>query len=205
VARAAASLERHGAIVERAKPKIDGADLMDAYMTLLTTALATGFPQSLLDHMESTRDADRLTLASGKGDVRGASYRLAVTSRYYEVARKMVVRQAQKDALSAFYDKGWDAILMPISTVPPFAHDHSEPIVSRSLDVDGVDHPYFSMLNWIALATSLHAPALAVPAGRTKGGLPVGVQLVGHWNGEDRLFDFAAALEDDFAFSPPDL
>jgi amidase len=58
------------------------------------------------------------------------------------------------------------------------------------------------MLNWIALATALHGPALAVPAGRTKAGLPVGVQLIGP--SEDRLFDYAHVLEERLGgFSPP--
>jgi amidase len=62
------------------------------------------------------------------------------------------------------------------------------------------------MVNWISLATFLHAPAIAVPAGRTGDGLPVGVQLVGTWNGEDRLFDFAVALEETLGgFTKPSL
>ena len=74
---------------------------------------------------------------------------------------------------------------------------------ARSITVNGKPVPYMSMLNWIALATSLHAPALAVPAGQADG-LPVGVQLVGPEGSEDRLFALAAALEDAMGgFSPP--
>jgi amidase len=52
------------------------------------------------------------------------------------------------------------------------------------------------------LATALHGPALAVPAGRTKTGLPVGVQLIGP--SEDRLFDYAQVLEERLGgFNPP--
>ena len=36
--------------------------------------------------------------------------------------------------------------------------------------------------------------------------MPVGVQIVGPWNGEDRLFDIAAAVEESLGgFSPPAL
>jgi amidase len=66
----------------------------------------------------------------------------------------------------------------------------------RKLDVDGKAVAYPNMLGWIALATALHLPALAVPAGRSAANMPVGVQIVGPWNGEDRLFDFAAAVEE---------
>ncbi|MBV8799474.1 MAG: hypothetical protein JO208_06670 [Alphaproteobacteria bacterium] len=63
-----------------------------------------------------------------------------------------------------------------------------------------------SMLCWIALATTLHLPALAIPAGQTARGLPAGVQLVGPEHGENRLFDLAAAIEDAAGgFTPPRL
>ena len=68
--------------------------------------------------------------------------------------------------------------------------------VSEISDLDGKPTPYPNILNWISLATALHAPALAVQAGQTAKGMPVGVQIVGPWNGEDRLFDFAAAVEE---------
>jgi amidase len=89
-----------------------------------------------------------------------------------------------------------DAILMPITPVAAFKHDHSEPFNARMLDLDGTATPYPTMLGWIALATALHLPSLAVQAGRTKSGMPVGVQIVGPANGEARLFDYARAVEE---------
>jgi amidase len=69
-----------------------------------------------------------------------------------------------------------------------------------------VQVPYAKILEWISLATSCHAPALAVQAGQTDDGLPIGVQVVGPWNGEDRLFDFAFAIEDGLGgFKRPNL
>jgi aspartyl-tRNA(Asn)/glutamyl-tRNA(Gln) amidotransferase subunit A len=38
-------------------------------------------------------------------------------------------------------------------------------------------------------------PAISVPAGMTADGLPVGLQLVGPWFGEQRLLDVGAVLE----------
>jgi aspartyl-tRNA(Asn)/glutamyl-tRNA(Gln) amidotransferase subunit A len=38
-------------------------------------------------------------------------------------------------------------------------------------------------------------PAMSVPAGMTRGGLPVGLQLIGPWFGEQRLLDVGALLE----------
>jgi amidase len=62
------------------------------------------------------------------------------------------------------------------------------------------------MVCWIALATALHLPAVALPSGLSAEGLPAGVQLAGPEHGEDRLFDLAAALEEVLGgFSPPAL
>ena len=62
------------------------------------------------------------------------------------------------------------------------------------------------MLGWIALATALHLPSLAVPAGRSSESLPIGVQIVGPWNGEARLFDFGGAVDgSQGGFAPPSL
>ena len=84
----------------------------------------------------------------------------------------------------------------------PFAVTHGG--VTVDLWIDGKTVSYMDMLMWISLATSLHAPSLAMPAGQTPEGLPVGVQIVGPWNGEDRLFDLAAAVEEALGgFKPP--
>ncbi len=122
------------------------------------------------------------------------------------MARAIIARQKQKDALARFFDEGYEAVLMPITPVTAFPHDQQGSFATRTIEVDGKTEPYPSLLNWIALATSLHLPALAVQAGRTKAGLPVGVQLVGRWNAEDRLFDLAQSVEEGLGgYSPPPL
>jgi amidase len=63
-----------------------------------------------------------------------------------------------------------------------------------------------TMLSWIALATVLHLPALAMPTGPNAAGVPIGAQLVAPEHGEDRLFDLAAAAEEVLGgFHPPEL
>jgi amidase len=74
---------------------------------------------------------------------------------------------------------------MPVDPVPPIPHDHTEPFQARTITVDGAPRPYLDLLSWIALATMAWLPATVVPVGRTAGGLPVGVQIVGPWL-EDR-------------------
>jgi amidase len=196
VERAAQALAKQGAVVRNAKPDISGEALMQPYMQILSAILSGGLPDDVYNAFEKTRAEDQKLVAENATDASAAAaFRLANTASYRDVARANVARQRQKDALAAFFAVGTDAILMPISPVTAFPHNHEGSFASRTLNVDGTAMPYPSLLNWIALATALHAPALAVQAGQTSAGMPVGVQLVGRWNDEARLLDLAEALE----------
>ena len=206
VTAAGEAFDRVGIRAEYAKPNLDADAMLETYLDILTPIIAGGFPDSLLMKMAETREADLAAVREGRDRTGEARYRLRVTAPPAQIIAAERMRQTQKDALDAFFAEGWDAILMPITPIPAFRHDHSDPMNARTIDVDGKSVRYMSMLNWIALATSLHAPALALPAGQTAEGLPVGVQLVGPWGGEDRLIDLAAALEEALGeFSPPPL
>jgi amidase len=62
------------------------------------------------------------------------------------------------------------------------------------------------MLNWISLATALHLPATAIPAGATAFGLPVGVQLIGPLNSDGRMLALAQAIEENVrGFTAPEV
>jgi amidase len=204
VTRAADALTLAGARVERAKPDISGGMLMETYTTLLVAILSVDLPDAMADGFEAMREADKKAVETKGEKAAAALYRLRAMASYREVMRAAVRRQATKDKLKEFFDHGWDAILMPISPVTAFKHQHEPGFNERTLYVDGETVPYSTMLNWIAPATALHAPALAVPAGRAPSGLPVGVQVMAPWHGEDRLFDFAAAIEEGLGgFTPP--
>jgi hypothetical protein len=89
-----------------------------------------------------------------------------------------------------------DAILTPIRPGTVFKPGHSEPFSTRLFEWKNDSIPVVAMLGWIAFATALHRPSIAVQAGRTTANMPVGVQVAGPPNGEDRLFDFAAAVKE---------
>jgi amidase len=195
VEQAGDALESAGAHVEHAKPDIDGAVLMTEYNALLTPIIALGMPEDAFRAFEAMREADRKLVAEDGPGSQAAAFRLRAAAPYREIVKAMVARQTMKDALRRFFGT-YDAILMPVTFVPPFPHLQEGSFADRMLEVDGETVRYNNLLNWIAPASALHAPSIAVPAGRTSKGLPVGVQLVGPWNGEDRLFDFGFALEE---------
>jgi len=203
VERAGGALERAGAKVEHAKPDVDGAELMDFYTAILTPIIASGFPESMLKAFDAMRDDDLKLVRRGGEGAAAAAYRLRVRPTPDEVANARARQTQYKKRLEEFF-KRYDAIVMPVSMVTAFPHQHEPTFNERILDVDGKNVPYPKIIEWISLATALYAPSLVVQAGQTAKGMPVGVQIVGPWNGEDRLFDYAAAVEEGLGgFRPP--
>jgi amidase len=97
----------------------------------------------------------------------------------YHVARQRRVAQEAARAAWAHFFEGHDAFLSPLSFVPAIAHDPSEPMDQRRIPTDEGERPYNDLLRWITFATLTGCPATAAPVGLTRGGLPVGIQIMG--------------------------
>ena len=206
VGRAVTAFADADVVTGNATVPVTGAELMAPYMQTLLAVINAGLPDGAYAAFEAMRPQDLKTVAEGGPSMADALTRLSSTASYRDILRAQVLRQKQRDAMNTLFDDGYDAVLMPIAPVAAFPHNQKGSFNDRVLDVDGREVPYGSLLNWIALATSLHLPALAVQAGQTAAGLPVGVQLVGRMHGEDRLFELAAALEAETGgFRPPPL
>ena len=94
--------------------------------------------------------------------------------------------------------QGWfercDLVATPTMSRPPFSVTHA---VDQPITVNGKPAgdmrvawaPYLNVFNLTG------HPALSVPAGFTREGLPVGLQLVARWHAETDLFAAARALE----------
>jgi len=75
----------------------------------------------------------------------------------------------------------YDAVIAPVFGVTAYPHDDT-PATERKLMVDGRSTTYGAQLAFPALAAFPGLPATAVPVGRDKEGLPIGVQVIaGHW------------------------
>jgi amidase len=99
----------------------------------------------------------------------------------------------------------WDVVLYPSAADPAFPHDHSEPIETRQLDIDGKAHNYYdACFIWADPASTCGLPATAVPIDRSATGLPVGVQIIGPYLEDRMTIAFAGLLAREFgSFVPP--
>ena len=91
---------------------------------------------------------------------------------------------------TAFFRK-YDILALPAAPIPPFDHTIRYPET-----VEGVKMPTY--ISWVRVSfavTLTSLPAIVIPCGFTKEGLPVGLQLVGPPRGEARLLSAAAMLE----------
>ncbi|MGI5126215.1 amidase family protein [Pseudonocardia sp. CA-107938] len=192
--RAAEALRGQGVVVEIAAPPVDVDELIETYFGLLFPITASGFPESLLDRMRAQRPGALAAVAAGASRYREQAAVVLFTSDEEAVLAARGRRARMQRAVGAWFER-YDAILAPITPVPAIPHTQTGSLAARNIDVDGASLPYLHLFDRIALATALHLPAVAAPAGRTVAGLPVGAQLIGPPDREDRLFDLADALE----------
>jgi amidase len=101
---------------------------------------------------------------------------------------EMLLLKNQVTASWEYFFKQYDFLLCPMSFGPAFKRT---PIGSR-LSYDGQDMPY-GRYTWpyVACFNASGHPALNLPLGLGKEGLPLGVQIVGPWWSEPELINFA--------------
>jgi len=90
------------------------------------------------------------------------------------------------------YFQDYDFIISPIMMGPAFDHNHDKrPITIDGKAVHYIDHNLPFPMPW----NSLGNPALAIPAGLSKEGMPIGLQIVGPVHSERALIHFGKMVE----------
>ena len=90
----------------------------------------------------------------------------------------------------------YDVLLCPITPTAAIPHDHSEPMLARTIQVNGQTRPYLDIVAWAGLIGMAYLPVTMAPVGCTSQGLPVGVQIVGPYLEDRTTIDFARRLAD---------
>ncbi|HEY3695754.1 amidase family protein [Phenylobacterium sp.] len=113
--------------------------------------------------------------------------------------------QAQLRRQWARLFESFDVVLTPIHGAAAFPHDDEPDPSKRTLTVNGETVSYFAPAGWSGLATGGNLPSTAIPAGRTRAGLPYGVQVTGPYLEDRTTLAFAALAEREFGgfVAPP--
>jgi amidase len=97
-------------------------------------------------------------------------------------------------ALWQRYFESVDVFLSPVAMTTAFPHDHSHKGARTIPTPEGDLHPMMDLLAYIAPATLTGCPATSAPAGLSKSGLPVGLQIVGPYLEDATPIRFAQLL-----------
>jgi amidase len=135
--------------------------------------------------------ADRLPRwrdAMQKGLVWNVEQGLALTAR--DIARAEKLRSALWERVRRFMER-YELLVLPTVAVKPFPIE-----VPYPTELDG--KPLDNYTQWFFLTYALSVtglPVISVPAGFTRDGLPVGIQIVGRRRQEAAVLTAAAAFE----------
>ena len=166
-----------GASVTDAHPDLAEAD--DTFRTLRAWHFQAKLGRMLAEHPDAFKQSLADNIRAGES-LTGA-----------DVARAYTQRTALSERMRQFFTS-YDVLVLPVSQVPPFPADQEFPTA-----ING--RPMATYLDWMRSAyfiTVTGCPAVSVPAGRTRDGLPVGIQVVAPHGAERRLLEVAAAFEE---------
>jgi amidase len=175
--KAAHRLSEAGVIVEEAHPDLSEAH--DTFQTLRALGFAVGRGELLKAHRDKLKpeviwNIEKGLKLSAEDIIRAERQRAAMIRRAF-----------------AFFET-YDLLLCPATIVPAF------PVEQRYLEsCNGVT--FDNYVGWLAIVygiTLVGSPAISIPAGFTKEGLPIGLQVVAPPRAEARMFAGAKLLED---------
>jgi amidase len=157
-----------GACVEDAHPDIAFDEQMEVYTHLVAAAVSPSMPDAVAEQISGSHLAW----------LRWDDHRAALRRRWAE------------------WFEGYDVLLAPAWSIPPFEHDQTAGMTERVLRVNGALRSAFEISHWLMIVNATNQPSVAAPIGRTAAGLPVGMQIVAPYL-EDRRAIRVAELTSD--------
>ena len=92
------------------------------------------------------------------------------------------------------YFESHDVFLFPAGFSAALPHDHSQPMEKRVVESPEGKRRYLETPVWTCFATLAGLPATVAPVGRTRGGLPTGIQIVAPMWEDGTSIEFADLL-----------
>ena len=182
---AVTSLEEAGVSVDReARPDVDPEEVSSLGLWLVSAAVVQSIAPETLEGLE----------------VESASAKTSHRDWLVRCAEREIVR----DKWAEFFDS-FDAVIMPISFVPPFPHNQDGDFGTRTLICNGEERPYADLLRWTILTGMAYLPATTPPIGFDDDGLPISFQVVGPYGGDYttiRLAGYIAELRGGYQAPP---
>jgi amidase len=189
ITAAAESLAENGCTVEPACPDMNGA--MDVFQTQRAASLATlghRLERTVDNWREYTKESAIWNIEQG--------YALNADA----IIRSEIERTRIYQRVVRFFED-YDALLLPAAQVPPFDAE-----LDWVHEINGEQMPTY--LDWMTVCCAISItglPAISVPAGFTRAGLPVGLQVVGPPQSDLALLNLAHRFEqiNNFALRRP--
>jgi Asp-tRNA(Asn)/Glu-tRNA(Gln) amidotransferase A subunit family amidase len=88
-------------------------------------------------------------------------------------------------------------LLTPVCATPAFRHGE------REWTIDGQTVRYLDAMRYTQWFNLLGSPAAVVPVGRSREGLPIGIQIAGRPFADELVLAVASAAENDFGYIHP--
>jgi len=179
-------LDRAGARVEEVPLPVPLRDGLRSWQDLVVPIIGAA--------LDDEEFAEVASLEGVPGDDPLLNGGRAIAARYRTWARANALRQRQRAAWAALFDRH-DVVLAPVMPTTAFPHDVERSIVERSLDVDGTPVPHLVAMAWCGAVGSVLLPVVTLPTGPTPAGLPVGVQVIGPYLSDLRLVHLAELID----------
>ena len=177
---------------DKARPDIDTTELQRTYILLLRAATSGRQTPEMY--------AKNLEVAAGL-EASDESYYARMTRGNVMSHRDWLKLNNQRHHFRlkwAEFFKDYDLLICPAASSAAFPHDQVGERHERDITVNGKRVPTTDQLFWAGYSGLCYLPSTVAPAGFTKSGLPVGVQIVGAQYMDRQCIQLAKMLEAEY-------